>query len=116
MLALCPPAGRNDCDVFVPGGMQKALKNPGRWNDREQLINQERAYQCGASRRKPAHAPGDQKAARRTVTWMLVEWTGGKITGGLAQSRGRSCPLTCREPRPSEDRSRRRSSRPLLRS
>lgn len=58
MLALCPLPGRNDRDVFVPGDMQKALKDLGRWNDREQLSNQEKAYQPERKPEKNLRMPG----------------------------------------------------------
>lgn len=38
MLALCPLAGRDDCDVFVPGGMANALRDLGRWKSNESML------------------------------------------------------------------------------
>ncbi|MBY3344736.1 hypothetical protein [Rhizobium laguerreae] len=38
LLALCPIAGRSDCDSFVPSGMPKALEELGRWKSDEALL------------------------------------------------------------------------------
>ncbi|GGD92194.1 hypothetical protein [Rhizobium anhuiense] len=38
LLALCPLAGRTDCDRFVPSGMPKALEELGRWKSNETLL------------------------------------------------------------------------------
>jgi hypothetical protein len=51
MLALCPLAGRTDCDSYVPSGMPQALEDLGRWRSDEAMLLRsaellERAYRA----------------------------------------------------------------------